>query len=567
MDEEYYHELKPIDTPNISINLDDVDSLIFLSGVTRFYYTANTSGLKLLEVQIFVDDSLYHSKKEYDGFFDLNGDKFSDGVHELKILLTAKRGNGSLADLFDKDGYTIERNWKFWVDNRLPVAVEITDIRNDNGILRIEWQKYEAYNFLSYTLVRRVLNGSGGYYSSEIAQRDQASSNFAHDSSYFGGTTSYYVMVTTRKNQSASSPLRHYADDSCHIAATWIQGTWIQVSWNKIKYPGAVKSLKLFPHSNQPPVLINSFDSVTFTGDIGVVGELNQIRLEITGFSPEIEKTVCKTTIALGEPSFKFVKFMPNQVNDDLMLTDFTKLFRYSTGNNQVMNSMNLPNGNSPYIYSPSDDVMLCSSPNRVLDPHTFTFTTMLIYAFRSDNLSLTSYGIVSNNTGSYLYDFRNMMALYHLDLPYYSNSTITYDNRYLLLRTGSYSNQLKCYDILFGKCTLLWTAEVNNFLLIPGDPGRMLVHDQARLIVKDIPSYNTISSFEVPTGTMLEVNSGMKHVSFRVYNGTMFPYYQVYQYETGELVLSLNAYSGSISMFNGWLYNSEGYKLQIPVK
>jgi len=567
LDDSYYRELNPDDSNTLSINLSEGDSVFFLKGNTRFSYVVQTGGLPLQEIRIYVNDSLTFTRKESIGTFELKEKSYPIGVHDLKIIVLARRGNGSLADILGKDSYTLERHWTIIADNRLPAAPTITNFVNDSGLLRIEWNQYEQYNFREYLLKRKIPNGYGGYNDILVATSGVISESYAYDSSFLGGTALYYVEVQTVQHNYAKSKARQFRDDSCQLSAKWLEGTWVQLSWNKLKYPRAVKSIEIRESSFNIPMFVNSLDSMTFTANIGIFGKKNFFEIRISGYNDQIEGIKSTTSLVPGEPSFRFLKFMSNQLNDDLMITDFTKLIRYNPYNNQTLNSINHPSSIGKYVYSPADDAMLCFIPNRVMDPHTFTFTTMLSYTFQSTNLSSTSCGIVSNNTGYYLFDFKNKIPLYHLELPSFVSSTITDDNRYLLVRLGTNSDQLQCYDLLWGKCTLVWEKAVKQFLLIPGSPDKILVSNGSQLLTKEISTFNTLKSFDIPDGSILETDRSLKYVSLSVNTGTAIHSYQVFNYETGEQLINLHGYAGIMAMFDGWVYNSEGQKLQIFAK
>lgn len=223
--DDYYNNIQAKDSASIVIYLDPSDSIYILTGTTVFNYQALTKGVSLVNVSIYVDNRIISDGYKPNGSFELDCMRYSDGEHVLSVVVTTNSGSGSIADLLGAEGFISSNSWKFIVNNAPPTPIKITNIYNDDGLLKIEWEKYREINFAQYEIFKWD-NGS----SNSLGIIKDRNLNYIYDPTFIGGTSQYYVRVTSPGGLISNGVKKAFTDNLPGISARWIKDNQVELS-------------------------------------------------------------------------------------------------------------------------------------------------------------------------------------------------------------------------------------------------------------------------------------------------------------------------------------------------
>lgn len=556
LSDNYYSKVVPNDSVNIVVYLDPSDSVYILTGTTVFNYQALTKGITLANVSVFVDNQLIGYYLTPNGTFNLDCLLYSDGEHELSIVVTTNAGSGSMADLLGAEGYISADSWKFIVNNSPPNPVKITNIYNDNGLLKVEWEKYTGINFTRYEVFKW---NSGDGLSQSLGVIDDRDVTFLYDPAFIGGTSQYYIRVTSPRGLVTNGEKKTFTDNLPVLSARWIKDNQVELSWDTCKYSKAFESYRVLTNENQDWKEIHNVNSTRITGDYGIFGGNVKFSLEVLSkYINSISVLRSSTELAIGRPFPDFGRMYKNNVNNDILLTGYNKIYRYRLSTGQYLDSLSYSPQNPGFIYSPADDVLLQIEPFLRIDPVKFETTSQFnnVY-FNSLNLSLSSQGIAWIPGGIALYDYKNMKVLKPLNLISNSSLSISADSKYIFDRSPDYT--LKCYNIEGEDITHTWDNSSIDYLLIPGSPDKiMIITPSFTIEIRDIATNQLIKSFPVSSIEMLDIDPVNKIVMLRTGNGNDY-ILELYNYETGQKVKTLKATNFRFSIINGTIYSNRG--------
>jgi len=569
LNDEYQSPVKPTDPSTLEVSLNPEQSSYVLTGTSRFNCKALTKGLKIYEIKVFVGSVEIYDYDEHDAnSFSLHCKDYSEGVHELKVLVSTNSNSGSIADIAGLEGFVLAGTWELKVDKSPPTAVQITRIYNNNGILKIEWEKYSKNNFDRYTIVRSYRNLPDGYVNTEaIGYVYDSLQTFFNDSAYVGGWSEYQVVVTTPIDLKAWSEPKTYDDPAPNFQVEWIEEDIMKLSWNKCNYPKAFRQYRL-SLDYDTVITVNDVNTNSVTGHFGVLGKERYIQLEVL---PKNQYSLTGVLMAriekgVGIPFMKFDQFLKNNVNDDLIISDPNKLYRFDPVNGKFLNSITHPESyrHSKYILSPANDLLLLTDPPaKSINPVTLTATDVPVYTVFSKNLSNTSYGLVSAENGLSLYDFKNLKIISNLPFTNYREKYLSGDNKYLF-EYDDFAHIMKCFQINNGQLSLIWSITALSFGFIPDSPELILISNESFFEVRNVASNQPILSIPV-TGwtTILDVDTDSKIV---VLIGSDI--LSLYNYQTGSKVRSFDAqHTNSYYLKNNTLYSPAGFKIPLALK
>jgi len=555
--DDYYREVIVRDSANISVDLDSTGPTFNLTDRTKFSFNAQTDNLKLLTVRIYVDNKEKMNYSTTSGIFELDNMFYSNGEHKLDIVVTTHSGTGSLADLLNAEGFIFNRSWKFYVDNADPDPVNITKIFNDNGLLKIEWNRYSRINFKKYEVLKILENGS----THSLGVINNADKNFFYDYSYVGDTISYKIRVFSQLGRIADGTVKTFTDEIPVISARSLTGSKVELSWTKCKYDKAFKNYRVGP-ANSPWQIITNVNTTSIVGDFGILGKTVKFWLETSGIVSAYNDDKSNVDFAIGDPFMRFHKFYKNQVNEDVLVTFFSELYRYNTVSKQILQTGEQYTEFEEYLYSPLDDVLLRKGSKQKLDPATLEVIQTISYmTFATDNLSNSAYGIVVSPTAKSVFDFKNMVVVNNLNLVNGYYSRISGDSKHIL--QFDYTNKhLECYDIENGQSILKWSIPAKSYLLIPGNASQVVIFTNPEVEIRNIETYELISSFSTTSTEMLDIDQQNKLVMCRNYsNGRQN--IELYNYQTGQKINSFIA-EGDVSIKDGIIYSSVGRSIAV---
>jgi hypothetical protein len=570
LNEEYKSPVKPTDPSTLEVSLNPEQPSYVLTGTSKFNCKALTKGLKIYKIKVFVDSVEIYSYDDVDpNSFSLYCKDYSEGIHELTVLISTNSNSGSIADITGLEGFVLAGTWELKVDKSPPTAVQITRIFNDGGILKIEWGKYSKNNFARYTIVRSYRNLPDGSLNTEaIGYVYDSLQTFFYDSTYVGGRSEYQVVVITPIDLKAWSEPKAYDDPAPNFKVEWIEEDIMKLSWDKCNYPKAFRQYRL-SLDYDTVITVNDVNTNSITGHFGVVGKNRYFQLEVLT-KKQYELTgvlISRIEKGVGIPFMKFDQLLKNSVNDDLIISSPQKLYRFDPISGKFIDSIAHPDTyrQSNYMLSPANDLLLLPDPPvKSINPVTFKVTDIPVYSVFSKNLSNTSYGLASASAGLALYDFKNLKTVSSLPNLNWNGKYLSGDNKYLF-EYDEIAHILKCSQITNDGLTPVWTTPALSYHIIPENPGIVMVCTENEFKVINISPNGTILSIPLISGwtSILDVDPDTKIVV--LYGSDIL---SLYNYQTGLKVRSFHAsYTNTYYLKSSTLYSPTGFKLPLALK
>lgn len=261
LNSENFRDIAPPDTTQtIRINLSPFDRQYMFTVPTYVTYDLNTFGLNVYNVEFFVGEQSIFKGNTQTGNFIFEPSPWGIGVETMTMVVTTNSNTGSLADLLGAEGLVFQHSWEVLLDGGNPIPVEITNIENKNGVLEIEWEKYERFNFQKYILYKNFGDVEWEGEKHKIAEINNQEIHRFADSSFVGGTGIYWVEIYA-SNQKAVSQRQRFDHPFPQLDTTWVSGGTARFNWNKNDFYNAVEKVTLtMPdyHPNPDIVLFSS---------------------------------------------------------------------------------------------------------------------------------------------------------------------------------------------------------------------------------------------------------------------------------------------------------------------
>jgi len=237
-----YRDLQLSDS-NLSIHIDispDTFPAVLEEPVliTYRYHQAN---LSLLGVRIYAGDyTLFESMQLQDSFL-VSPTDFNPGNIKLTFEIVTESKSRSLADLTGHEALVFRRDWEFYKPYVCYSGLCISQVFNDGGMLKIEWDTTALPGFSRYIVYKMC-----GYFDSpqaiaEITDRNQT---WYYDWEYFGNWADYRVEAEL-ENQTLGSPTVpvHYLYPGLEVL--WVMNSDILMYWNKSDFDKVVLGYEL----------------------------------------------------------------------------------------------------------------------------------------------------------------------------------------------------------------------------------------------------------------------------------------------------------------------------------
>lgn len=322
---------KPDSTRTIELlELSPFQNTYIITVPTWVRYDLNTFGLTILEVEVFVgDESIFKSDSPTGGFTFLP-ERWEIGIHPMSMVVTTNSNTGSIADLLHAEGHQYKLEWQLYLDGHSPGPVEITNIFNDDGILKVEWGKYERLNFQKYILYKNFSDDEPPYVSWPVAEIDDPMVTSWYDSSYVGGTGIYWVEVQASNNK-ATGAKKRFEHDYPKVDTLWQRNDSALFVWSKNQFPKALQNthISLKEKWAFDPEYIFVTENPNDTSFLAA-GLRFGVKLEyVLGFQPMKDMPVykdghmLKSTIsfAIGKP-FPLYKRIKSSDNGDILYVE-----------------------------------------------------------------------------------------------------------------------------------------------------------------------------------------------------------------------------------------------------
>lgn len=269
-----FRDIAPPDTTRIIyINLSPFQTQYMFTVPTYVTYDLNTFGLNVYNVEFFVGEQSIHQGNTQTGNFMFEPSPWGIGVETMTMVVTTNSNTGSLADLLGAEGLVFQHSWEVLLDGGNPNPVEITSIKNKNGVLEIEWEKYERFNFQKYILYKNFGNVEWEGEKHKIAEINNQEIHHYADSSFVGGTGIYWVEIYA-SNQKAVSQRQQFDHPFPQLDTTWVSGRTARFNWSKNDFYNAVKKVTLTMPDYYPNPDLVLFSSENLNDTVVVVDNL-----------------------------------------------------------------------------------------------------------------------------------------------------------------------------------------------------------------------------------------------------------------------------------------------------
>uniref|UniRef100_UPI003562599E hypothetical protein n=1 Tax=Mariniphaga sp. TaxID=1954475 RepID=UPI003562599E len=227
----------------------------------------------IYNVEFFVGEQSIHQGNTQTGNFMFEPSPWGIGVETMTMVVTTNSKTGSLADLLGVEELVFQHSWEVLLDGGNPIPVEITSIENKNGVLEIEWEKYERFNFQKYILYKNFGEVEWDGEKHKIAEINNQEIHRFADSSFVGGTGIYWVEIYA-SNQKAVSQKHRFDYPFPQLDTTWISGGSARFSWAKNDFYNAVEKVTLTMPDYYPNPDIVLFSSENLNDTAVVVDNL-----------------------------------------------------------------------------------------------------------------------------------------------------------------------------------------------------------------------------------------------------------------------------------------------------
>lgn len=562
-DKEFVNDVKQPDNANLTIVLNPSDSVYYLGKSNTFVCDGFSNEVKVYNIKVYLDHSLVEDMDGPRCVFSLYGSNYTEGHHVLTIAATTSAGSGSLADILNSEGFLFTYEWDLVVDRSPPAgAVQITNIFNDNGVLRIEWEKYNNPNFKYYHLIKTVFNNTGSSYNMELPVVSDRNQNYFQDDSYLGGKVQYEIQVVTPFNETVTGPPEIFIDDEITLNVEWIGEDLLKFSWPELKYPKAFKSFTIYMDDKQLYYSSN-IDTATVTLHAGAIGKKSDFVFRIESIFPPYYGNKPNYYYSISDFSFglrmiEYNSLFKNNINKSVYLSTNQKLYRFDTETRKLMDSVEI-NEYDYFVLSPDNKILISGNSNKKYNPDNLNdHEDVEVLCSKLGSISNNSLGIAYDQNNNVLYDFLNLEIISAFPAQVFEPDIfITEDSKYFL--QGQNGNQkLGCYKIENGLWTENWNLPMNSYALIPGEPDKVMLLFNNACEIRSVETSQVIKKFEVNASEITGVDPTTKTVLLRMPDP--FEESKIYNYQTGEMLRDIKTTRDRVlTYYRSAIYSSNG--------
>lgn len=211
-DGSYFVDVNPTPNTAFAIDLDQPGDTLYVRGTVDLKYTIKTPGKKIHEYRWLLNNQVITQHYEPSKSITLSTERLADTTHVLTLKVRTTTGTGSLSDKSGVEQLEAYRTWVLITDNAPPSTVSITKVFEDEGTLRVTWEKYKR-RYLKNIYLYRI--NTYGYADKVIRLSPDATSGT--DTEYLGGPVKYMLAFEDDRGKFAyservafSSPLPTY---------------------------------------------------------------------------------------------------------------------------------------------------------------------------------------------------------------------------------------------------------------------------------------------------------------------------------------------------------------------
>lgn len=231
-EEDFFNEIKPIDSTRFTISLNEFDDLdtIYLEGPATFTYSLSCGSGQLQQVRVLLNGYVMETLSQPSGSFTINP---STGIFPMRLEFISTTGSGSLIDQAGGEHVQVWKEWTIKAYVETPPEKPVITQSIENGYLTIRWTPYTRTKFIRYHLQRE--NGTSLYFT------DPTITSWV-DSTYTGFfTRRYWVNVETQVGTS-SDAITATGNGNLAVQASFrLEDSTISITFPKPKYWGTFK--------------------------------------------------------------------------------------------------------------------------------------------------------------------------------------------------------------------------------------------------------------------------------------------------------------------------------------
>lgn len=413
-DENTWKEIEQINTAEFFLNLNDFTDTIPYTRVSPIAYEFDIGSREFYLIEVQIGEYVFELKN-ISGIINKDLSYLEDGFHPMKIDIYTNSGTNSLADKSGNEVLYASFEYTLQISLGPPIALSITAFENDDGLLKISWEKFKNIGFYRYDLYRK------GYQDHLVSRIDKISQNYCYDSSFVGGTGNYYVLARTTNGQGAKGPISTIEDEMPTITDFELQNPndmlnkpYYKINWTKCNYYRAFNMYLLSANGCNVPsrTLIYNIDSTSLYTNVPNFGYPILLKLTTLPHNRDyLEEfsTIAITHLELGEQSdyswdIRDTYYQPTtntiyRVYRDSIDEIGIKILAYK--NDQEIASRNLP-GNTGLAVNDQNVMIATQKDIQYLDP--VSLNTIETY-------SLSALGIAE----SYVLDMKSTNDRIHL--------------------------------------------------------------------------------------------------------------------------------------------------------
>lgn len=566
---------QPDTTKMIQVDLSPFETQYIFTKYTNVHYNLNTFGLKIYNVEFFIDQQSIHQGIEADGFFVFSPANYGRGNKTLTMVITTNSNTGSLADIIGAEALVYSQAWNLVLDGDAPDPVEITSMMNDDGVLRLNWSEYNRINFQKYIVYRKLSKNAEPAEINAIGEFLNPKFRSCTDLSYIGGDATYWVVVQA-SDQTAESARKEISYEYPKLDTAWVSGDSARFFWRKNLFYKAFQKVTIsalsYKYGNNQLIF-----STENPDDTTVVLKSLQIGIPATytfaNYSKNDPGVYYPKDRLKNSISFSAGKNYPGSGR---MLCSPTENAVYMWADNRIskldMNTHKIGStGTCPSFYtwfiSDFDGDVYTNSPNltrfnknNLSDSQVFYPENFEIHSFWTTT-SISKNNRIAGPIGLYIgyYDISGQKLVwtekntnigwsvfspdgkYAFNINYMTYADIKVTDIYEVTETG-----LKLIGFIpaGNYSSTLWVPEKDHEIMaVEGYQAATAINDLVQVSFWDAPSVKKEFEFQAKAGYLTNIDVFSKQIAFwnRDPNYNTERNLFIYNYETGKLIQELN--------------------------
>lgn len=581
-DDDNFQVVNPdVIAPPVVISLTDVSDTINVTGEVNFKFTIEgLDAERFYYVEMFTETHNSISTAT-NGSFRYNPPPNTSGYEKLTIRAYVKSNSGSLADLLRKENLVYENGWVLRVDTKVPDEFEISDIRPDQGSLRIEWPKYTRINFKAYGISKSIGSTSKYYRIPDVE------TNFFYDSTFVGGEATYALTIET-VDGSTSQTIRRY-EDIVPTPLTFEVGPLpeasLRVHFSPSRYPANVGSYEIYESmapNNLTDLLFTTSDPLENSFNFSpVFGHPRYLTIKTTSRKITAENyrvaISASTEYVYGEKAKAFDQILFAPQIDRLYVINGNKLDAFTYATNEYRGTLTLPAAPVVTQISPLQDKIVALSNSRLYFWDGLTLNQTAQYTLGSGQ-DMVGFGLTQDNR---LLLSKRTNAAGAASLIVYDLNTQTVISEYPGFRLSTHvelsddGKFVRNFGGAYSRIASIEDTEINPFGLVAlnGEPllfnpenqsqaitGIMTPHPDGNIVVSDIVTANLVERVSTPPMSVYFIEPHRGLVAGYESNGARYMLFDFVNQETKWIGRVMN-----VPVVHGdYLYSTEGVRLKI---